>query len=206
MEKEIKVRNFPNVRTIYISSEIDGSSLKDFKKDLDLLITADEEVYRDNLKNLADIDKSLADAYKKNIKYPPIYIDISSCGGSVYHGLAIYDILNKVNIDKTHKVIAKTNGMVASMATIIMLACDERWGNKNTRYLIHPIATFTCGKIQEVRDDLEETEELAKMLKEIYTKKTKLTEDKLNELDAYKKDWWLSAQEALDYGLITKIV
>ncbi len=96
--------------------------------------------------------------------------------------------------------------MVASMATIIMLACDERWGNKNTRYLIHPIATFTCGKIQEVRDDLEETEELAKMMKEIYTKKTKLTEDKLNELDAYKKDWWLSAQEALDYGLITKIV
>lgn len=206
MEKEIKVRNFPNLRTLYISSEINGDSLKDFKKDLDLLITADEEVYRDNLKNLAEIDKSLADAYKKNVKYPPIYIDIASCGGSVYHGLAIYDILSQVNAEKTHKLIAKTNGMVASMATIIMLGCDERLANKNTRYLIHPISTWSGGTVQDVRDDLEETEELSKMLKEIYTKKTKLTEDKLNEIDAYKKDWWISAQEALDLGLVTKII
>lgn len=206
MEKEIKVKNFPNLRTLYISSEINGDSLKEFKKDLDLLITADEEVYRDNLKNLADIDKSLVDAYKKNVKYPPIYIDISSCGGSVYHGLAIYDILKQVNAEKTHKLIAKTSGMVASMATIVMLGCDERWGNKNTRYLIHPISTWVAGTIQTVREDLEETEELAAMMKSIYTKNTKLTEEKLNEIDAYKKDWWISAQEALDLGLVTKLI
>ena len=206
MEKEVKVKNFTNNRTIYISSEINGDTLCTFKKDLDNLINNDEEVYKDNLRNLAEIDKSLVDAYKKNIKFPPIYVDITSPGGQVYYGFAMYDILSSVNAEGKHKVIARMSGCAASMATVIMLGCDERIARSNTRFMIHSISSWSFGKMQDMEDDLEETKELAKMMKEIYTRKTKLTESKLDEIDKYKKDWWISSEEALELGLITKIV
>ena len=206
MEKAVSVKNFPNVRTIYIASEINGDTLCQFKKDLDNLMAADEDVYNDNLRALGEIDKSLVDAYKKNVKFPPIYIDISCPGGSVYHGFAIYDILCRVNAEKKHKLIARMSGYAASMATIIMLGCDERIANQNTRFMIHSISSFHFGKQQDLEDDLEETKELSRMMKQIYTSKTKLTNDKLEEIDKFKKDWWLSSEEALELGLITKIV
>ena len=206
MEKEVKVKNLHNLRTIYISSDIKDETLCEFKKSLDILINADEEVYQDNLRALGEIDKSLVEAYKKNVKFPPIYIDISCPGGSVYHGFGIYDILCRVNAEKKHKLIARMSGYAASMATIIMLGCDERIANENTRFMIHSISTFEFGKIQDLREDMEETEELSQMIKNIYTKKTKLTEEKLEEIDKYKKDWWISSKEALELGLITKII
>ncbi len=206
MEKEVKIKNFPNARTIYISSELNGDSLCQFKKDLDTLIAVDEDVYNDNIRALGEIDKSLVDAYKKNVKFPPIYIDISCPGGGVYQGFAIYDILCRVNAEKKHKLIARMSGYAASMATIIMLGCDERIANENTRFMIHSVSSFNYGKQQDLEDDLEETKELSRMMKQIYTSKTKLTIDKLEEIDKYKKDWWLSSQEALELGLITKII
>ena len=72
--------------------------------------------------------------------------------------------------------------------------------------MIHSISSFHFGKQQDLEDDLEETKELSKMMKQIYTSKTKLTMDKLEEIDKYKKDWWLSSEEALELGLITKII
>ena len=121
MEKSVTVKNFPNLRTIYIASELNGDTLVSFKKDLDNLIAADNDVYNDNIKSLGDIDKSLVEAYKKNVKFPPIYIDISCPGGSVYHGFAIYDILCRVNAEKKHKLIARMSGYAASMATIRLI-------------------------------------------------------------------------------------
>jgi ATP-dependent protease ClpP protease subunit len=206
MEREVKIKNFPNVRTIYIGTDINGDCLASFKKDLDNLIAADEDVYNDNLRALAEIDKSLVEAYKKNVKFPPIYIDISSGGGSVYHGFAIYDILSQVNGEGKHELIAKVSGYAASMATIIMLGCDKRLANANTRFMIHSVSSFMIGKVQDLEDDLEETKELTRMVKEIYTKKTKINAKKLDEIEKYKKDWWFSADEALELNLITDII
>ena len=177
-----------------------------FKKDLNNLIAADEDVYNDNIRALAEIDKSLVDAYRKNVKFPPIYIDISSGGGSVYHGFAIYDILSQVNAEGKHELIAKVSGFAASMATIIMLGCDKRIANANTRFMIHSISSFIFGKIQDMQDDLEETKELSRIVKEIYTKKTKITAKKLDDIEEKKKDWWFSSEEALKLNLITDII
>ena len=98
------------------------------------------------------------------------------------------------------------SGYAASMATIIMLGCDERIANENTRFMIHSISSYHFGKQKDLEDDLEETKELSRMMKQIYTSKTKLTNDKLEEIDNFKKDWWLSSEEALELGLITKII
>lgn len=205
MEKEIKVKNFPNLRTVYLTGEINGDSLQQFKKDLDLLIEADNDIYKDNIKNLNDINPILAEAYEKSIIFPPIVLDITSPGGYVYSGLALYDIIRNYNLNSKHKIIAKASGFIASAATMVILACDERIAGKNTTFMIHSIASWTGGKLQDIEDDLEETKRLADIMKNIYTERTNITLKQLKEIDKLKKDWVLTADEAKDVGLITNI-
>ena len=150
MEKEIKVKDFPNLRTVYLTGEINEDSLLQFKKDLDALIKADKDIFNDNVKNLEEISPILAETYENTIKFPPIILDITSPGGVMYAGLALYDIIRDYNLNTDHKIIAKTTGLVASAATLVMLACDERIAGKNTTFLIHSIFTFMAGKLQDV--------------------------------------------------------
>ena len=72
MEKEVKIKNFPNLRTVYLTGEINADALQQFKKDLDLLIEADNEIFNDILKfdcNKCDfINKNLPSEYLNIIK------------------------------------------------------------------------------------------------------------------------------------------
>lgn len=205
MEKEIKVKNFPNLRTVYLTGEINGDSLQQFKKDLDLLITADNDIYNDNIKNLNDISPILAEAYDKNIEFPPIVLDMTSPGGSMYSGLALYDIIRNYNLNTKHKIIVRVSGLVASAASMVILACDERLAGKNTTFMIHSVSSWVAGKVQDIEDDLEETKRLGDIMKNIYTERSKITLKQLKDIDKQKKDWVLNTDEALDVGLITGI-
>jgi len=206
MEKEVKIKNFPDLRTVYLTGEINADSLYQFKKDLDLLVQADEDIFESNYRNLAEVDKSLAEYYKKNIKFPTIKVDISSPGGSVYCGLSIYDIIRAYNKAGRHKISTKGSGYVASAATIVLLAADERTCTENTTFIIHSISSWYNGKLQDLEDDLEETRRLADITKKIYVDRTNITNDKLLEIDKLKKDWVLTAQEAYDCKLVNKIL
>lgn len=206
MEKEVKVKNLPNLRTVYLTGEINGDSLQQFKKDLDILIQADKDVFEDNIRNLKEISPELAETYKNTVKFPPIILDMTSPGGYVYSGLALYDIIRDYNLNSDHKIIVKVSGLIASAATIVILACDERLAGKNTTFMIHSIASWSSGKLQDLEDDLEETKRLAEIMKNIYTERTKLTLKQLKDVDKLKKDWVLTAEEALECGLITKII
>lgn len=205
MEKEIKVKNFPNLRTVYLTGEINGDSLQQFKKDLDLLITADDDIYNDNIKNLNDISPILAEAYDKNIEFPPIVLDMTSPGGSIYSGLALYDIIRNYNLNTKHKIIVRVSGLVASAASMVILACDERLAGKNTTFMIHSVSSWVAGKVQDIEDDLEETKRLGDIMKNIYAERSKITLKQLKDIDKQKKDWVLNTEEALDVGLITGI-
>ena len=206
MEKEIKVKDFPNLRTVYLTGEINEDSLLQFKKDLDALIKADKDIFNDNVKNLGEISPVLAETYKSSIKFPPIILDITSPGGVMYAGLALYDIIRDYNLNTDHKIIAKTTGLVASAATLVMLACDERIAGKNTTFLIHSIFTFMTGKLQDAEEGIAEIRRLSDVAKNIYTERTNITLKQLKEIDKLKKDWILTSEEALEHGLITKII
>ena len=206
MEKEIKVKNFPNLRTVYLSGEINGDTLQQFKKDLDILIQADEDVCEENVRNLKSVSQILSDTYAKTMEYPPIVLDMTSPGGYIYTGLALYDIIRNYNLNSKHKIIARVSGLIASAATIVILACDERECGKNTTFMIHSVASWCSGKVQDMEDDLEETKRLADIMKGIYTERTNITLKQLKEVDKLKKDWVLTADEAKDLGLITNIL
>ena len=104
-----------------------------------------------------------------------------------------------------HTIIAKLNGSVASMASVVMLACNQRIAGKNTSFLIHSISSVEGGKFMDLVDSVEEIKRLNAILHKIYIENTNLTEDELEEIDKLKKDRWIDPVEALKLGLITKI-
>lgn len=200
------LKPFTTKRIVYIIDIIDEQSLLKFKQDMDLIISLDNDTINDNYKNLLTFDSNLAEYYKKHVKRPGITIEISSSGGSVYDGLSFYDAIREYINNEEYKISCKLSGLVASMATVISLACDERIAGTHTSILVHQISTIV-GKetVEGLKDELKECERLTDVIRGIYYERTGLTKEILDKKDDAKKDWILTAQEALEYRIITKI-
>lgn len=131
-----------------------------------------------------------------------ISIYINSPGGSVYAGLGIYDTMQFISCD----VATICTGMAASMAAVLLVAGKEgkRSALRHSRVMIHQ----PMGGAQGQASDIEITaREIQKLKKELYTI---IADHSHQEYDKVWKDsdrdYWMTAQEALDYGMIDKIL
>lgn len=134
----------------------------------------------------------------------PIYLFVNSPGGEVNSGFSIYDTISFINSD----VYVVTTGLCASIATIINIAVpkNRRIGFPNSKYLIHQ--PLISGQVQGPASDIEITanqilktrEKINKMLAEACGQPLETVEEQT------MRDYWMDAGEALDYGLIGKIV
>lgn len=134
----------------------------------------------------------------------PIYIYIDSPGGSIDSGFGIYDVIRFINAP----VYTIGTGLIASMGSIILLAApkERRLGLPNSHYLIHQ--PLIGGVAQGVATDLEiQADEIAKskekLIKLISEETGKSVEQVAKDCD---RDHWLTAGEAKDYGLISKVI
>lgn len=134
----------------------------------------------------------------------PIYMFINSPGGEVNSGFAIYDTMRFVNSE----VRVITSGLCASIATIVNLGAPKqhRYSMPNARFLIHQ--PLIGGHIQGQASDLEITaKEIIKTrrkLNELLAKETGQPFERIEEDTT--RDYWMTAQEAQEYGLISKVV
>ena len=134
---------------------------------------------------------------KKDIK-----LYINSPGGSVYDGLAIIDTMNFIKPDVETIGI----GLQASMGAML-LSCGakgKRYILPNSRVMIHQPSSGTEGKITDQEIALKEGIFLKKRLAEIFAKNTG-KDIKTVEKDM-DRDNWMSAEEALKYGIVDEIV
>ena len=132
----------------------------------------------------------------------PIKLYINSPGGSVYDGLAIIDTMNYIEPDVETIGI----GLQASMGAML-LSCGakgKRFVPPNARIMIHQPSSGTEGKITDQEIALKEGIYLKKRLAEIFAKNTgKKLEQVEKDMD---RDNWMSAEEAVKYGIIDKII
>ena len=132
----------------------------------------------------------------------PIKLYINSPGGSVYDGLAIIDTMNYIEPDVETIGI----GLQASMGAML-LSCGakgKRFVLPNARIMIHQPSSGTEGKITDQEIALKEGIYLKKRLAEIFAKNTgKKLEQVEKDMD---RDNWMSAEEAVKYGIIDKII
>lgn len=98
----------------------------------------------------------------------PITVVLSTPGGCVYSGLAMYDALK---LTSCHVTTVGT-GMVMSMGTWIILAGDSRLATPNCSFMWHAISSGVWGKTHDVITEAEEMKRLTKRLIEIYAENT----------------------------------
>ena len=131
-----------------------------------------------------------------------ISIYLNSPGGSVYAGLGIYDTMQYISSD----VSTICTGMAASMAAVLLVAGakDKRFALKHSRVMIHQ----PLGGVQGQASDIEITaREILKLRKELYTIIADHSGNDFAkiELDS-DRDYWMTAEEAKNYGMIDKVL
>lgn len=137
----------------------------------------------------------------------PVVIMVSSPGGIVLPGLALYDEimeLRKEDIAVTMRVC----GYAASMAAIVLQAGTIREALANSRLLIHEVSRFSFwaeDKPSDLEEQLAEMKKLQAILLGILSNRSGKPVEQLENL-IWKRDVWFSAQEALEFGLIDRIV
>lgn len=139
-------------------------------------------------------------------RYPgrDLTVVLNSPGGLVTQGLALYDFLCKLRADG-HKLTVEVLGQAASMGGILLQAGDKRVIGASARVLIHEVSAGTSGNVQKMDDDVELFKANWGKLSEILAYRSRLTARQVRQR-AYRKDWWLSAQEALELGFVDEIL
>ena len=131
-----------------------------------------------------------------------IYLYINSPGGSVTSGLAIYDTMNYIKSDVRTIVV----GMAASMGAFLLSsgAKGKRGALKNAEVMIHQVLGGAQGQATDIKIHAEHILRIKKKLNYILASNTNkpvkiITKD-------CERDNFMSAEEALDYGLIDEIL
>lgn len=136
----------------------------------------------------------------------PIYMYINSPGGSIIHGLAIYDTIQNIEAP----VYTICTGLAASMGAFL-LTCGKkgyRAALKHSRILIHqPLILARSGYMKKESDIRKCADGLLKdrdLLEAIMAENTGKTVAELHK--DCERDNWMTAEEALAYGIIDKII
>ncbi len=132
----------------------------------------------------------------------PIKLIINSPGGHVESGDTIYDMIRFVRAPV--KVIG--TGWVASAGALIYAAADKenRYSLPNTRFLLHQPMGGARGQATDIAIEAEEIIKMRRRLNETFARQTGQPVEKIEE--DTDRNFWMSAQEAMDYGLVSKII
>jgi ATP-dependent Clp protease protease subunit len=131
-----------------------------------------------------------------------INIYINSPGGSVTAGLAIYDTMQYVTCD----VATYCVGVAASMGAILLTAGTKgkRYALPNSDIMIHQVSGGAQGTASDVERTVEYMYKLKKRLISILAHHTGKTSEQIQS-DS-DRDYWITAQQAKDYGLVDEVV
>ncbi|MCA9320333.1 MAG: ATP-dependent Clp protease proteolytic subunit [Planctomycetes bacterium] len=132
----------------------------------------------------------------------PITVIVNSPGGSADSGFAIHDALKFVKCP----VRTITMGICASAAVMIHLAAqkDQRFVTPNSRFLLHQPSMRTMGQASDIAIVSAEIDRMKTQYNQIVSDTTGRT---LAEVDAaVHRDFWLTAQAGVEWGLASKIV
>lgn len=134
--------------------------------------------------------------------HDPIRLVITSNGGHVESGLAIHDMIRFIESD----VIAIGTGWVVSIAVPILFGAkkENRLALPNTRFMIHQPIGGVGGVAADVRIAAQEIVKIRERLNRMISEETGQPLDKVSaDCD---RNFWLTAEEALEYGLISRII
>ncbi|MEL6223976.1 MAG: ATP-dependent Clp protease proteolytic subunit [Cyanobacteria bacterium J06627_8] len=170
-----------------------------------------ERLFRERIIFLAEeVDDGIANAIVAYMLYldsddpgKPIYLYINSPGGSVTAGMAIYDTMQHIKSD----VVTICVGLAASMGAFLLTAGTKgkRLALPHARIMIHqPLGGTGRRQATDIEIEARQIIRIKRELNDLMAHHTGKTVDQI-EKDT-DRDYFLSAQEAMEYGLIDRVI
>lgn len=140
--------------------------------------------------------------YLDSVDNLDITMHIDSPGGSVKSGLSMVDVMKYINSD----IITVNTGMAASMGSVLLGAGTKgkRSSLRFSKTMLHQSSGGTYGNIQDARINFEEWEKVNTILFELLGEFC--DKDAKQVMEDSSRDFWLSADEAKEYGIIDEVV
>ena len=182
--------DLPKERNIFFTKQVDQSSISEISQKIVEINDDDERL------------KKLYSVYGINYDAKPIKIFIDSYGGAVYQCFGLLGIIDKSKTE-VHTIVT---GVAMSAGFMILISGHKRFAHKLSTPLYHQVSTTKSGTIKEIEERFEESKRLQKTIEDIVTDRTKISKKKLKEVYDGKVDWFMTAQEAKDLGVVDEIL
>lgn len=177
-------------RNLYLIDEVTAASCRDVASAINNLNAEDREMRK--------YIGSLGGSYTP----PPIILHIDSYGGGVYQGLGLYDVIRSSDTPVTTIV----EGMAMSAGMLLLLAGENRFATENSTIMVHSMFDVIAGKTAELVSQVKWATEVQERLTNIMLERTKISKQKLDEVEREKLDWFMGTKEALTLGIIDGIL
>lgn len=198
---EFTIKTFDEkIHNIYLNGEVNETMWQTLVDKINEIKSADDDISDQNLASLMSV------GIEAQIIRPAINIYLSTFGGYIYDMFSIYDEIKKLT--QEYEVNIYCVGKIMSAGTIIMLATDleHRFAYPNTTFMYHTLSSYNWGKIKDMEEDIEENKRLHKLMWTIFKNNTEIPEDKLDDVYKCKKDWYITADQAKKFKIVSKIV
>ena len=187
----------PKEKVLTFFGEIKSATVENTIKDIVKINLADKD-YIDKCHQWALVNGQTP----APVHLTPIELYLSTQGGTCYDGIALHDVIEASNTP----VEVICTGKIMSMGVIVALGAQVRKAHRNTTFMIHQVQGLSIGSLREMEDTLAEVSRINTMLFKIIRDKTNISESQLNDILTNKKDWFLTADEALTLGILTEII
>ncbi len=134
----------------------------------------------------------------------PITVRFLTPGGNPIAGLALFDYIRLLQGGGL-KVDTVAIGMAASMGAVLLQAGSKRYVTPSTWVMIHEISGEVEGKYSEIIDITKWQKKIQDQLLNILAERSKLSKRQIMNKWSGQKDWWMTAQEAVDLGFVDAI-
>jgi ATP-dependent Clp endopeptidase proteolytic subunit ClpP len=132
-----------------------------------------------------------------------IEVIFNSPGGSIFDGMSLFDTIQALRADG-HHVTTGAVGYAASMAGILLQAGDTRWIGHQSWLMIHRASFGIGGSTYEVEDEVAFVNRIEARIVDIFASRSTLKPSAIKK-NWDRKDWWVSADEALKVGLVDDV-
>jgi len=180
----------PKERNLYLQKQVDQASMGDLTQKI-------IEINEDDARL-----KKLYDVYGIEYKPKPIKIYIDSYGGQIYQCFGLLGVMEKSKTP-VHTIVT---GCAMSCGFMILISGHKRFAYKLSTPLYHQVSTTKSGTLKEIEEEIIETKRLQETIEEITLERTKITKKKLKEIYDGKVDWFMSAKEAVELGVVDEIL
>lgn len=131
-----------------------------------------------------------------------LVVEINSYGGSAFSGAEIYSILK----DAKCRTRAEIQSLAASAASYLALGCNEVWISPVAQMMIHLPSTSTEGDRHEHQGSIRALDAMTNAILNVYELKSKGKKTRQELARMMERTEWLTAQDALDAGLVDGIL